>query len=171
MILLPFGLRSILGAKNRIRQGCQECIIVIQTTYRFHDFPPVWAPEPFRSQKSDPRGVPEMFRIVLTKTYGFHDVPSVWAPDPFRSQKSDARGVPEMYRILITKTYRFHASPPVWALEPFRSPKPDPRGEPDMYMIVITKTYGFHDFPMFGLRSFVGAKNRIREGCQKCIGL
>ena len=131
MILLPFGLRSILGAKNRIRQGCQECIIVIQTTYRFHDFPPVWAPEPFRSQKSDPRGVPEMYRIVLTKTYGFHDFPSVWAPDPFRSQKSDARGVPEMYRILITKTYRFHDFPSDWA------------------------------------RNIFGAKNRIREGCQK----
>ena len=31
--------------------------------YRFHDFPPVWAPEPFRSQKLGPRGVPEMLRI------------------------------------------------------------------------------------------------------------
>ena len=76
-----------------------------------------------------------------------------------------------MYMILNTKTYRFHDSPPVLALEPFRSQKPDPRGEPDMYMIVITKTYGFHYFPMFGLRSLVGAKNRIREGGQECIGL
>ena len=33
---------------------------VITKTYRFHDFLPAWAPEPFRSQNSDPRGVPEM---------------------------------------------------------------------------------------------------------------
>ena len=35
----------------------------------------------FRSQKSDPTGVPEMYRILISKTYRFNDFPPVWAPE------------------------------------------------------------------------------------------
>ena len=69
------------------------CKMLIPKTNLFHDFPPVWAPEPFRSQKSNPRGVPDMYRTVLTKTYRFHDFHPVWAPEPFWNQKLDPRGV------------------------------------------------------------------------------
>ena len=43
--------------------------ISIPKTYRFNDFPPVWALELFRSQKSDPRGVPEMLRNFKTELW------------------------------------------------------------------------------------------------------
>ena len=106
--------------------------VLISKTYRFHDCPPVWAPEPSRSQRSDPGGVPEMYWTLITKTDRFHDFLPVWALEPFRSKNSDPRGVPEMYRTVITKTYRFHDFLPVWALEPSRSQNSDPRGVPEM---------------------------------------
>ena len=138
----------------------------ITKTSRIHDFPSVWAPEHFGRQKSDPRGVPGMY-ILIPNTYRFHDFPYVWALEPFRSQKSDPRGVAEMYGILITKKYRFHYVPPVWA----PSQKSDPRGVPEMYRTAITKPIDSIIFLPFGLWRLIGAKNRIREGCQKCLGL
>ena len=69
MIFVPFGLQSFFGAKNRIREGCQKCIIGSECQKLIDSmiFRPVWAPERFRSQKSDPRGVPRMSRIEYQK--------------------------------------------------------------------------------------------------------
>ena len=51
----------------------------------------------FRSQKSDPRGVPEINRIAIGKHIDSLIFQPFWLPEPFRIQKLDPRGVPEMY--------------------------------------------------------------------------
>ena len=127
----------------------------------------------FRSQKSDPRAVPEMYRTVITKTCRFHDFPSVWAPEPFRSQTSDPRGVPGMYRIVL-KQKTIHDFLPVWAPDPFRSQKSDARGVPEMYRILITKTYRFHHFPSDWARNIsepkIGSERGARNGASAAAG-
>ena len=66
MSSLPFGLQSLFGAKSDPRGVPEMYTILISETNRFHDFPTVWVPEQFRSQKPDPTGVPvlpDMHRI------------------------------------------------------------------------------------------------------------
>ena len=59
--------------------------------------------EAFRSQKSDPRGMPEMYGIGIAKPIDSLIFLPLGPPEHFRSQKSDPRGVPEMYQIFIAK--------------------------------------------------------------------
>ena len=60
MIFLPFGLRSLFGHKNRLRKGRQTCLRFeyqkLIDSMNFFVFG-------LRSQKSAPRGAPEMFTV------------------------------------------------------------------------------------------------------------
>ena len=61
-------------------------------------FLPFGPPEPFRSQKSDPRGMAEMYRIVIGKPIDSLIFLRFGPPEPFRSRKSNPTGMPGVER-------------------------------------------------------------------------
>ena len=65
-------------------------------SFRFVDFPTVWASGSFSAPKMDPRGMTEMYGIVIGKPNDSLIFLPFGRPEPFRSQKSDPRGMPEM---------------------------------------------------------------------------
>ena len=60
-------------------------------------FLPFGYPEDFRSQKSDPRGMPEMYEIFIAKPIDSLIFLSFGYLEALRGQKSDPRGMPKMY--------------------------------------------------------------------------
>ena len=55
-------------------------------------------PEAFRSQKSDPRGMPEMYDSFIAKPTDSLIFLPFGLPEPFRSRKSNPRGMPGVER-------------------------------------------------------------------------
>ena len=87
-------------------------------------FLPLGSPESFRTQKKDPRGMAEMYRIDCNwKTYRFADFRPIWASGNFSEPKLGSERKVKNVKDCNCKTYRFVDFPIVRVSGSFSEPK------------------------------------------------